>query len=84
MILPGSGALAGKGVRVMSDTVRIERPMCCRRRADLGGRVKLDSSGNAIQIRTRVQDSREDFPARGSNVPCAAQGMERLAVSLMD
>ena len=41
----------------MNDTVKIERPMCCRRHEDLGGRIKQDSLGNAIRVRTRVHDS---------------------------
>ena len=45
----------------MNDTVKIERPMCCRRREDLGGRVKRDSLGNAIRVRTRVHDTQDDL-----------------------
>jgi hypothetical protein len=44
----------------MSDTVIIERPMCCRRHEDLGGRIKQDSLGNTIRVRTRVHDSQDD------------------------
>jgi hypothetical protein len=44
----------------MNDTVKIERPMCCRRHEDLGGRVKQDSLGNTIRVRTRVHDSQVD------------------------
>jgi hypothetical protein len=47
----------------MSDTVKIERPMCCRRHEDLGGRVKEDSLGNAIKVRTRVHDAQDANPA---------------------
>ena len=47
----------------MSDTVKIERPMCCRRHEDLGGRIKEDSLGNAIKVRTRVHDSQHTNPA---------------------
>jgi hypothetical protein len=45
----------------MNDTVKIERPLCCRRHEDLGGRVKQDSLGNTIRARTRVHDSPDDF-----------------------
>jgi hypothetical protein len=45
----------------MSDTVKIVRPMFCRRHEDLGGRVKQDSLGNTIKVRTRVHDSQNDF-----------------------
>jgi hypothetical protein len=44
----------------MNDTVKIERPMCCRRHEDLGGRVKQDSLGNALRVRTRVNDPQDD------------------------
>jgi hypothetical protein len=50
-----------EGFHVMSDTVIIERPMCCRRHEDLGGRIKQDSQGNAIKVRTRVHDSQDDL-----------------------
>jgi hypothetical protein len=45
----------------MNDTVKIERPLCCRRHEDLGGRVKQDSLGNAIRVRTRTHDSQDDL-----------------------
>jgi hypothetical protein len=45
----------------MNDTVKIERPMCCRRHEDLGGRTKQDSLGNTIRVRTRAHDSQDDF-----------------------
>jgi hypothetical protein len=45
----------------MNDTVKIKRPMCCRRHEDLGGRTKQDSTGNTIRVRTRVHDSQDDF-----------------------
>jgi len=45
----------------MSDTVKIERPMCCRRHEDLGGRIKHDSLGNTIKVRTRVHDAQDYF-----------------------
>jgi hypothetical protein len=34
--------------------------MCCRRQEDLGGRIKQDSVGNAVRVRTRVHDSQDD------------------------
>ncbi len=43
----------------MTDTVRIERPMFCRRQNDGGGRVKHDSQGNAVLVRTRISDTQE-------------------------
>jgi hypothetical protein len=45
----------------MNDTVKIKRPMCCRRHQDLGGRTKQDSAGNSVKIRTRAQESPDDF-----------------------
>jgi hypothetical protein len=42
------------------DTVKIKRPMCCRRHEDLGGRTKQDSLGTSVKIRTRAQDSQDD------------------------
>ncbi len=45
----------------MNDTVRIQRPMCCRRHEDLGGRVKRDSLGNTIKVKTRAHDSQDDL-----------------------
>jgi hypothetical protein len=44
----------------MSDTVKIERPMWCRRQENLGGRIQQDSLGNSIRVRTRAQDSQDD------------------------
>jgi hypothetical protein len=41
----------------MNDTVRIERPLCCRRHEDLGGRTKQDSLGNSVKVRTRAQEA---------------------------
>jgi hypothetical protein len=43
----------------MSDTVRIERPFFCRRIEDRGGRAKQDAHGNWIEVKTRIQDSRD-------------------------
>jgi len=45
----------------MNDTVKIERPMYCRRREDLGGRIKHDSLGDTIRVRTRVHDTQDDL-----------------------
>jgi hypothetical protein len=45
----------------MNDTVKILRPLCCRRHEDLGGRIKQDPQGNATRVRTRVHDSQDDF-----------------------
>ena len=44
----------------MNDTVKIKRPMCCRRHEDLGGRTKEDSLGNGVKVRTRALDSQDD------------------------
>jgi hypothetical protein len=45
----------------MNDTVRIKRPLCCRRHENLGGRTKQDSLGNSVKVRTRALDSPDDF-----------------------
>jgi hypothetical protein len=45
----------------MNDTVKIKRPLDCRRHEDLGGRIKQDSVGNAIRVRTRVDDRQDDL-----------------------
>jgi hypothetical protein len=45
----------------MNDTVKIKRPMCCRRHEDYGGRVTQDSLGNTIKVKTRVHDSQDDL-----------------------
>jgi len=45
----------------MNDTVRIERPLRCRRNEDLGGRTQQDSLGNSVKVRTRAQESQGDF-----------------------
>ena len=45
----------------MNDTVKIERPIACRRHEDLGGRIKQDPRGNTVKVRTRVHDSEDDF-----------------------
>jgi len=44
-----------------NDTVKIKRPMCCRRQEDFGGRITQDSLGNTIKARTRIHDSQDDF-----------------------
>jgi len=45
----------------MNDTVKIKRPMVCRRHQDLGGRTREDSQGNPIRVRTRADESQDDF-----------------------
>jgi hypothetical protein len=45
----------------MNDTVRIKRPLCCRRHEDLGGRIKQDSLGNSVKVRTRAQEAQDEF-----------------------
>jgi hypothetical protein len=45
----------------MNDTVKIERPIACRRHEDSGGRVKLDARGNTVRVRTRVHDDQDDL-----------------------
>jgi hypothetical protein len=45
----------------MNDTVRIRRPLSCRRHEDLCGRTKQDSLGNSVKVRTRAQESQDDF-----------------------
>lgn len=45
----------------MSDTVKIKRPLFCRRLQDLGGRIKEDSPGTVVKVRTRAQESGEDL-----------------------
>jgi hypothetical protein len=45
----------------MNDTVRIKRPLCCRRHEDLGGRTRQDSLGNNVKVRTRAQESEDAF-----------------------
>jgi hypothetical protein len=41
--------------------VKIERPMCCRRHENVGGRIKQDSLGNALRVKTRVHDSQDEL-----------------------
>jgi hypothetical protein len=45
----------------MSDTVKIKRPMSCRRHENLGGRNAQDPAGNSVKVKTRADDSQEDF-----------------------
>jgi hypothetical protein len=45
----------------MNDTVRIKRPIFCRRHEDLGGRSTQDSQGNSVKVRTRAQESQDEF-----------------------
>ncbi len=40
----------------MTDTVKIERPLFCRRVEDLGGRVRPDPQGNPTKVKTRTHD----------------------------
>ena len=47
----------------MNDTVKIERPIACRRHEDLGGRIKQDARGNTVRVRTRVHDSEDEAPS---------------------
>jgi hypothetical protein len=61
MIVARSIRRLNEGFHVMCDTVKIERPMCCRRHEDLGGRIKQDSLGNTIRVRTRAYDSPDDL-----------------------
>jgi hypothetical protein len=50
-----------EGFHVMNDTVKILRPLSCRRHEDLGGRAQQDSLGNTVKVRTRVHDSEDDL-----------------------
>jgi hypothetical protein len=45
----------------MSDTVKIKRPIFCRRREDLGGRIKEDPLGTTVKVRTRAHESEDDL-----------------------
>jgi len=45
----------------MSDTVKIERPIFCRRHEDLGGRLKEVSLGTTVKVRTRAHESEDDL-----------------------
>jgi hypothetical protein len=46
---------------IVNDTVRIERPLLCRRQEDLGGRPAQDTLGNTVKVKTRVQDVQGEF-----------------------
>jgi hypothetical protein len=59
-----AGGLPGfsiEGFHFMSDTVKIKRPMSCRRHENLGGRTAQDPVGNSLKVRTRAEDSKDDF-----------------------
>jgi hypothetical protein len=43
------------------DTVKIKRPLYCRRQQDLGGRTTQDLLGNAVKVRTRAAESPDEF-----------------------
>jgi hypothetical protein len=43
----------------MCDTIKIERPLFCRRLEDQGGRLNRDSSGKPVKVKTRAADSRD-------------------------
>ena len=45
----------------MSDTMKIPRPLFCRRQNDAGGRTKVDASGEKARVKTRFSDEQE-FP----------------------
>jgi len=45
----------------MSDTVKIKRPIFCRRHEDLGGRLKEVSLGTTVKVRTRAQESEDQL-----------------------
>jgi hypothetical protein len=49
------------GIHVVNDTVRIKRPFSCRRQQDLGGRTTQDLLGNSVKVRTRAQESEDEF-----------------------
>ena len=63
----------------MSDTVKIERPLRCRRHEDLGGRVKQDLLGNAIKVKTRTQDSQDALSSSWPDSETAQQPARLLA-----
>ncbi len=43
----------------MSDTVKIPRPLFCRRQNDLDGRPTMDATGAHLQVKTRFSDTEE-------------------------
>jgi len=45
----------------MSDTVKIKRPLFCRRHENLGGRLKEVSLGNTVKVKTRARESEDDL-----------------------
>jgi hypothetical protein len=62
MIVLKAGALVRRLFEdfMSNDTVKIERPMSCRRHEDFGGRVKQDPLGNTVKVKTRVHDPQDD------------------------
>jgi len=63
----------------MNDTVKIERPMACRRHEDLGGRVKRDSRGNTVRVKTRVHDNQDDFARSSPDLAGSSTAADRTA-----
>ena len=49
----------------MSDTMKIPRPLFCRRQSDNGGRTKVAATGDATVVKTRYSDEQE-FPDTSS------------------
>jgi hypothetical protein len=45
----------------MSDTMKIKRPIFCRRHEDLGGRLKEVSPGTTVKVRTRAHESADEL-----------------------
>ncbi len=43
----------------MSDTMKIPRPLFCRRQNDVDGRGAVDATGAHIQIKTRYSDTQQ-------------------------
>jgi len=43
----------------MTDTVKIPRPLFCRRQNDEDGRSTVDATGAHVQIKTRYSDTEE-------------------------
>jgi hypothetical protein len=63
----------------MNDTVKIERPMACRRHEDLGGRVKRDSRGNTVRVKTRVHDHDDDLAPSSPELAESPTAADRTA-----
>ncbi len=63
----------------MNDTVKIERPIACRRHEDLGGRIKQDSGGNTVRVRTRVHDSEDAFASSWPELAESLTATDRTA-----